>query len=664
MPQVELAERADPGQPRLGRTRRLPTWVQAATVFFTTGANLFWLLLGLVPLAMLDVAVADDAAYAVLPIVLAGMTAMICALVLEFGRSQLLRGLPGDWHEIADAGRAVIAAALCLLVGLIHPALALGPVVAAAIALAAAALFHLGLKHRVRRRIDAPLALAILSGRETLADTVPPPFDRDGFYHLAERLAAGLAFLLAMGFGVPLVIGETLTTGGAVSAALLAGASGWGLARAVFDADRHRCGRAARAALAPRVTSDAAYELSVAAESADPERVTTGLFVARLSATENSTGQALLSDVSFDVRPGEIVGVTGGVGAGKTLLLRAMANPFALEDLGIRGAAILDGRDLWNRDTRPARIACVHVDEDPVFLDAPAADNICAFLDADAPERARRALERLNLFGIAAERILRTEDARRLSATERQLAALARALHVGPDLYLLDRPEQYLDARTLGALTSALKTERHRGRAVLVATDCRPILDLCDRIIVLDGGKVIDFDRRERIEARRESGWVRFEINVDAETEDRLHNWLSAQFNRRGDEENRRNLCLAASDLLALARPEGEDGQSRLAFDFRHRVGECHLAMYDQGGLLTATQLAEARRLSGENARESARTPLANLLRRVIDLEQEHAEAGSGWQRRIELRVATYDPRKVAPADTEAAAGGAPGGET
>ena len=154
------------------------------------------------------------------------------------------------------------------------------------------------------------------------------------------------------------------------------------------------------------------------------------------------------------------------------------------------------------------------------------------------------------------------------------------------------------------------------------------------------------------------------EINVDAETEDRLHNWLSAQFNRRGDEENRRNLCLAASDLLALARPEGEDGQSRLAFDFRHRVGECHLAMYDQGGLLTATQLAEARRLSGENARESARTPLANLLRRVIDLEQEHAEAGSGWQRRIELRVATYDPRKVAPADTEAAAGGAPGGET
>ncbi|MGW6501792.1 ABC transporter ATP-binding protein [Nonomuraea angiospora] len=214
-------------------------------------------------------------------------------------------------------------------------------------------------------------------------------------------------------------------------------------------------------------------------------------------------GVRALDQVSFEVAAGQVCGVIGPNGAGKTTLFDVVS--------GLRrpseGRVSVAGRDLTG--VSPVRRARAGVrrtfQRTQVFGRLTVAGNVLAALDwhggggglaADLVGRpARRRLERergervaevLELCGLTP---LRDAYAAALPVGQRRLVELARALADRPRLLLLDEPTSGLDASQtarLGEVVKALDTT-----VLLVEHDMGFVMDTCDRIIVLDLGKVI-----------------------------------------------------------------------------------------------------------------------------------------------------------------------------
>jgi ribose transport system ATP-binding protein len=215
-------------------------------------------------------------------------------------------------------------------------------------------------------------------------------------------------------------------------------------------------------------------------------------------------GVVALSGVSVDIRPGEIHALLGENGAGKSTLMRILCGILQPDS----GRMSLDGRPLVLEDYHAAirnRISTVHQEIQVVPL-ASVAENI--MLDKLARFRrgpflawgrleaeARRYME---LVGLSMSP--RTQ-AGVLSAAQKQLASIARALSSGARVLLLDEPTSSLtlhEAATLFALLRRLKDE---GVAIVfVSHKLEEVLELCDVVTVLRDGRLIGTRPRRELD--------------------------------------------------------------------------------------------------------------------------------------------------------------------
>ncbi|MGW2142703.1 ABC transporter ATP-binding protein [Nonomuraea bangladeshensis] len=214
-------------------------------------------------------------------------------------------------------------------------------------------------------------------------------------------------------------------------------------------------------------------------------------------------GVRALEEVSFEVPEGQVCGVIGPNGAGKTTLFDVVS--------GLRrpdaGRVRLRGRDLTG--TSPAARARAGVrrtfQRTQVFGRLTVADNVLAALDwhggggglvadlAGWPGRRRRERERrervaevLELCGLTP---LREAYAAALPVGRRRLVELARALADRPALLLLDEPTSGLDAAQTARLAEVVRALETT--VLLVEHDMGFVMDVCDRVVVLDLGRVI-----------------------------------------------------------------------------------------------------------------------------------------------------------------------------
>lgn len=198
-------------------------------------------------------------------------------------------------------------------------------------------------------------------------------------------------------------------------------------------------------------------------------------------------GRERLDRCSFAARAGEILGLVGGSGAGKTTILEVAAGLVRID----RGRVQLEGRDATRSPGRLRRAGALVAHEVPGPPDARVADwlDLWADLDAvpraDRPARIKEALERFELPGDLLVARLSHGRLRRLG--------FARAWVRRPRLYLLDGPEEGLDGEGLRRLTAALR-EAAAGGATVVLTSAAPHLPtaVCDRAICLKDGAVTD----------------------------------------------------------------------------------------------------------------------------------------------------------------------------
>ena len=197
----------------------------------------------------------------------------------------------------------------------------------------------------------------------------------------------------------------------------------------------------------------------------------------------------VLWDVSFEVGPGETVCVVGSNGAGKTTALRCISGLLPAR----AGAVRVDGADLTN--AAPAALleaGIAHVPEGRrLFAAMSVRDNLLmgAYRRTDKAE-IQRDLDRVyDLFPILAER--RRQDAGTLSGGEQQMCAIARGLMARPSLLMIDELSLGLAPRAVELLTDALVDIRRTGLAVLlVEQDVMAALDIADRAVVIDRGRV------------------------------------------------------------------------------------------------------------------------------------------------------------------------------
>jgi cobalt/nickel transport system ATP-binding protein len=199
-------------------------------------------------------------------------------------------------------------------------------------------------------------------------------------------------------------------------------------------------------------------------------------------------GQVALDKVSFEIAPGESVGLVGPNGAGKTTFFLCLAGVLTRHS-GRLQVAGLDPGEREQRRQLPAQVGIVFQNSDDQLISPTVLEDVAfgplnlGLPVTEARQRAAAALERVGLAGFEERTPLH------LSGGEKRRAALAGVLAMQPDILLLDEPSIHLDPRgrrEFIKLINSLAVTK-----IIAAHDLELILQTCRRALVLDHGQLI-----------------------------------------------------------------------------------------------------------------------------------------------------------------------------
>ncbi len=198
-------------------------------------------------------------------------------------------------------------------------------------------------------------------------------------------------------------------------------------------------------------------------------------------------GRVLLDGVDLRLDGGSITTLSGPSGGGKTTLLRTLGLLGSPDD----GQVLLDGADVLTLSPREARRRIALVAQAPAMFQGTVLDNVRTgprLAGQELPEADARAL----IVRAGLEPQLLGQDARALSGGEKLRVAVARALALHPEVWLLDEPTAALDAERADLLVRMLRELAAGGAAVLVVThDARALDQLASTHLQLAGGHLI-----------------------------------------------------------------------------------------------------------------------------------------------------------------------------
>jgi len=210
-------------------------------------------------------------------------------------------------------------------------------------------------------------------------------------------------------------------------------------------------------------------------------------------------GRAVVDDLSFDVRAGEVVALAGAMGSGRTAALSAL---FGIARAGASGTVTVDGRPVSMKSPREAIAAGIaFVPEDRkaagLVLQLSVTDNLAlsalsrysrlGIVDAARVERS--ALARLRDLSIKAPGL--GAEVATLSGGNQQKVVIGKWLELAPRVLLLDEPTRGVDVGAKAELYRLIDDLVGRGHAVVLASSDLPeVVRLADRVLVLRDGRV------------------------------------------------------------------------------------------------------------------------------------------------------------------------------
>jgi ATP-binding cassette subfamily C protein LapB len=206
-----------------------------------------------------------------------------------------------------------------------------------------------------------------------------------------------------------------------------------------------------------------------------------------------------LVDVSFKIKPGEKVAILGRVGSGKSTLQKLAMGLFQPSE----GAVLIDGIDLRQLDPAEYRKQVGYMPQDLTLFHGTLRDNIVIAHPYASDSDVLKAAEQANLLEFVNRHpqgfdMTISERGDSLSGGQRRCVALARAVLGEPPVVLMDEPTGSMDHSTEVAVKSSLAAFI-AGRTWIVVTHRNSLLEMVDRIIVIDNGKIVADGSRQSV---------------------------------------------------------------------------------------------------------------------------------------------------------------------
>ena len=202
-------------------------------------------------------------------------------------------------------------------------------------------------------------------------------------------------------------------------------------------------------------------------------------------------GPDVLDDLSFTIRPGETVALVGRTGTAKTTVARLLDRFYDVRD----GAIRIDGIDVRDLTLASLRHHVGMVTEEPFLFSATIRENIsygrpdASLDDVITAAKAAGAHEFIDAFDDKYDAVV-GERGYTLSGGQRQRIAIARALLTDPKILVLDDATSAIDVRIEAQIHDALKSVMS-GRTTIVIAHRLSTIHLADRVLLLEGGKVV-----------------------------------------------------------------------------------------------------------------------------------------------------------------------------
>ena len=194
----------------------------------------------------------------------------------------------------------------------------------------------------------------------------------------------------------------------------------------------------------------------------------------------------------LSIKSGERIAILGPIGSGKSTLLKILAGLYA----PTKGRVLLDGLDIHqvSRETLSERLG--YLQQDHRLFQGTLRENLLIGMAAPNDDILQDTLNRTGLINLVSSHssgldLPISEGGKGLSGGQKQLVAFTRLLLTKPDVFLLDEPTASMDNRQEQRCLQVLRQELRKGQTFIVSTHKTALLDLVDRIIIMDNQRII-----------------------------------------------------------------------------------------------------------------------------------------------------------------------------
>ncbi len=235
------------------------------------------------------------------------------------------------------------------------------------------------------------------------------------------------------------------------------------------------------------------------------EKVKGGIEFRHLSFTYPGADREILSDVSFEIKPGENVGLIGKTGCGKTTIVDLIARTYNIPE----GMLFVDGKDVNDMPIKGLRENIAYVPQDNFLFSDTIANNIAFSLENSED---LESIERVSKLADVHDNIVEFPDKYQtvlgergvtVSGGQKQRISIARALLKDAPILILDDSVSAVDTKTERVIIGGLK-ETRKGRTTILIAHRISTIEHMDKIIFIDDGKLLDMGTHEELLSRCE----------------------------------------------------------------------------------------------------------------------------------------------------------------
>ncbi|MGG3497189.1 ABC transporter transmembrane domain-containing protein [Peribacillus simplex] len=326
----------------------------------------------------------------------------------------------------------------------------------------------------------------------------------DALFDPTISIIIGISYLIGLGYGAYLVFQQAITLGGLVSFNVYLGMLIWPMIAVGELINVMQRGNASLDRVQDTLSYEADVKNSLGLESIpNPENIQfNSVFFTYPSSTVVN-----LSNISVQLERGQTLGIVGKTGSGKTTFVKQLLREYPLG----RGEIAFAGMPLEQLDIEDIRNWIGYVPQDHFLFSKSVRENIL-FGKMDATEDELAEAIRLADFEkdlmMLPNRLetLVGEKGVALSGGQKQRISIARALIKNPEILILDDSLSAVDAKTETTIIENIQNER-AGKTTIITTHRLSAVQHADRIIVLDGGEIIEEGTHEDL--LQDNGWYR-----------------------------------------------------------------------------------------------------------------------------------------------------------